>query len=335
MAGLGLEPESPYAALQDLAETLGAPVVVTPKAKGAIPDNHPLAAGTVGLTRTDPVYTLVEKADCIVAVGFDVVELVKPWRVEAPLIWIAPWPDPDPVVPAVVEFAAALAPILQRLADGEPPAQVAGPNTWGADAVAELRRQLTAVHLAVPQPGRMLPQTVLTSLHAAVTSRSTGRRRRIAQDLRVAGMAHPYARSFPAFERPIQYGVPLPAAIAASLAIPGQPVLCLTGDAGLTMVAGELNVLRRLRCPVIVVVLNDGAIDLIRSQQMRAGKPVFGTEFPEVDFVALGVAFGIRSTRVDNKDSLAQALQSALAQPTPALIEVMLDPIGYPTTPPR
>ena len=48
-------------------------------AKGALPDNHALSAGTVGLTRTDPIYTLIDEADCLIAVGFDV-ELVKPWK---------------------------------------------------------------------------------------------------------------------------------------------------------------------------------------------------------------------------------------------------------------
>ena len=79
VAGLGLEPEQPYGALCELAEAANAPVIMLPKAKGAIPDNHPLAAGVIGLTRTDPVYEMLDEADCIIAVGFDVVELVKKW----------------------------------------------------------------------------------------------------------------------------------------------------------------------------------------------------------------------------------------------------------------
>ncbi|MCJ7602934.1 MAG: thiamine pyrophosphate-binding protein, partial [Desulfobulbaceae bacterium] len=73
VVGLGLEPEKPYAALRQLAETAHAPVIVTPKAKGSLPADHPLAAGTIGLTRTDPAYEILDEADCIVALGFDVV----------------------------------------------------------------------------------------------------------------------------------------------------------------------------------------------------------------------------------------------------------------------
>ncbi len=74
------------------------------------------------------------------------------------------------------------------------------------------------------------------------------------------------------------------AAIGAALAAPGTHALCLTGDAGLAMTLGELGVLSRCDLPVTVIVLNDGAIDLIRSHQRRSGKPVYATEFAPPDF---------------------------------------------------
>ena len=48
LAGLGLEPEAPYGALQALAEAANAPVIVSPKGKGALRDDHPLSAGVIG-----------------------------------------------------------------------------------------------------------------------------------------------------------------------------------------------------------------------------------------------------------------------------------------------
>src|SRR5690606_31540327 len=70
-------------------------------------------------------------------------------------------------------------------------------------------------------------------------------------------------------------GFALPAAIGAHLATPDLPVVCLTGDAGMSMVVGELGLVARRQTPILIIVLNDGAIDLIRSQQVRAGKPVY------------------------------------------------------------
>ena len=84
VAGLGLEPEAPYSEIRRLAESLGAPVIDTPKSKGAVSADHPLYIGTLGLTRHDPVYQLLDEADCVIALGFDVVELVKPGIIRSP-----------------------------------------------------------------------------------------------------------------------------------------------------------------------------------------------------------------------------------------------------------
>ncbi|HXF64138.1 MAG TPA: thiamine pyrophosphate-binding protein, partial [Caldilineaceae bacterium] len=138
VAGLGLEPQRPYAALAGLAESLRAPVITTPKAKGALPDDHPLSAGTVGLTRTDPVYTLLDEADAIVAAGFDVVELVKPWQTNVPVVWVAPWENRDPVLPAAVELVGDLNLLLSQLADTTSGAEA----SWGEARVAAFRSGL-------------------------------------------------------------------------------------------------------------------------------------------------------------------------------------------------
>jgi len=82
-----------------------------------------------------------------------------------------------------------------------------------------------------------------------------------------------------------------------------------------------------------VVVFNDAAIDLIRSHQVRSGHPVFGTEFAAPDFSQIGAAYGLAAYRVTDEAECAQAMQTALASGRPALIEAMIDPISYPTTP--
>ena len=128
-------------------------------------------------------------------------------------------------------------------------------------------------------------------------------------------------------------GFALPSAIGASFALGGQPTVCLTGDAGMAMVMGELGVLAQWQLPVIVVVLNDSAIDLIRSHQIRAGKPVYGTEFPSPHFAQIATAYGLAAARVTSDHEYADALSTALASGRPMVIEVMLDPSSYPTTP--
>jgi acetolactate synthase-1/2/3 large subunit len=329
VAGLGLEPQRPYAALAALAERLHAPVVVTPKAKGALPDNHPLAAGTIGLTRTDPVYALVGEADCLVAVGYDVVELVLPWNVTAPTLWVAPWPNVDPTIPAAIELVGDQDALLRSLCAAAPSVEA----TWGAARVRAFHAA-QAAPVGNAAPHRVLPQDVLACLRRALPADSV---------LAVDVGSHKIfsSLSWPAL-KPNRFlvsnglssmGYGLPAAIGAALATPGRPVACLTGDAGLAMVLGELGVVAQLNLPVMVVVLNDGAIDLIRSHQVRAGKPVFGTEFLPPSFTQIATAYGIAAQRIEQAQDLPAALAWALDLNRPSLVEVMLDPVSYPTTP--
>lgn len=330
LAGLGLEPERPYAALHALAEAARAPVAVTPKAKGALPDNHALSAGTVGLTRTDPIYTLIDEADCLIAVGFDVVELVKPWKHPAPLIWAATWPNHDPVISAAVEIVGSLPDALTALAQG--PFNVA--PDWGSARVASFHNATRPQPLPEPAPGRLLPQTVLAALRRyapadAFLAVDVGSHKIFSSLQWPAFMSNRFLVS----NGLSCMGYALPAAIGAALAAPGTHALCLTGDAGLAMTLGELGVLSRCDLPVTVIVLNDGAIDLIRSHQRRVGKPVYATEFAPPDFTHIAKAFGLPAQRVSDEAQLEAALQDQLARTRPALIEVMLDPASYPTTP--
>ena len=332
LVGLGLEPEAPYTALRELAEVSNAPVIVLPKAKGAISDDHPLAAGTLGLTRTDPVYKILDEADCVIAVGFDVVELVKKWEHPAPLLWIANWANTDPVLPAAAEYVGPIGPALQRLSDNA----FATDPAWGAARVQRLRAKLDARPLPAPERGHLLPQTVLAAM-----------RRHLPADglLTVDVGSH---KIFSSLEWPSLHpnrfflsnglscmGFALPAAIGGALAQPGAGVFCLIGDAGLAMCLGELNVLARLDLPVTVVVLVDNAIDLIRSHQRRQGTPIHGTEFPAPDFCAIATAHGIPSAKVTSEAECDAALARAIGSGGPFLVEAHIDPIGYPTTPGR
>jgi acetolactate synthase-1/2/3 large subunit len=118
---------------------------------------------------------------------------------------------------------------------------------------------------------------------------------------------------------------------AAALGV--QNVLCLTGDAGLAMMLGELGTLAEAGGPVVVVVFKDDALDLIRSHQHRAGLPTFGTEFTGPDFVRIAEAHGIQGLRAEGPEAAAIAAESALRSGKPLLIEAAIDPAAYPTTP--
>ena len=329
VAGLGLEPERPYEALRELAEGIKAPLIVTPKGKGNLPDDHPLAAGIIGLTRTDPAYEIVDEADCIVAVGFDVVELVKPWDQTAPLIWLAPWANDDPVISAACELVGPMQPVLQQLSDLAP---VVDPD-WGEARVTAFRQKVAAQILPAPTAGRMLPQSVLKVIRQqappdTLVTTDVGSHKILTALTWPAYASNRYMVSNGLSA--MSFG--FPAAIAASLIL-DQPTVCITGDGGLAMVMGELGLLAELNLPVIVVVMNDSALDLIRSGQIRGGKPAFGTEFVNPDFAHIAKAYNLDFYRISTETEGAEAVKAALVSARPALIEALIDPVSYPTAP--
>lgn len=328
--GLGLEPGKPYAQIRQLAESLGAPVIDTPKSKGALSAAHPLFAGAIGLTHSDPAYALLDEADCIIALGFDVVELVKPWDYQTPLIWIAGWRNHDPQLDCALEVVGDISEILQSL--GSPTANVA--NDWGATRTRRYRERLAARTSPDAAAGRISPQDFLAALREhspddIILTTDVGSHKIFA------------ALEWPALQ-PNRYfvsnglsamGFGLCSAIAAAL-VARQPVVCISGDAGLAMVMGELGLLARLELPVLVAVMNDSALDLIRSAQRRRGLATVGTEFSNPDYGKVAAAYGLAYHKVESRADCADGIRSWREQGKPMLLDVLLDPAGYPTSVP-
>jgi len=123
----------------------------------------------------------------------------------------------------------------------------------------------------------------------------------------------------------------LPFALGAKAARPDAPVICVTGDGGFGHVWSELETARRMRLPVIVVVLNNQ----ILGYQKHAELSLFGDftdvcDFEAVDHAAIARACGCAGTRVERPEDLAQALRDALASGAVTVIDVITDQRAYP-----
>ena len=113
-------------------------------------------------------------------------------------------------------------------------------------------------------------------------------------------------------------GFGIPAAMAAAQ-ITKQPAICITGDGGLAMVMGELSLAVEADLPVIIVVMNDNALDLN------------GTTFTNPNYAIVAQGYGLKHYHVDSTASCKKAVQAALQARKPCLIDVQIDPSGYPT----
>ena len=325
VVGLGLEPEKPYSQLCALAESLQAPVIDTPKIKGALSSDHPLFVGTLGLTMTDPAYEILDASDCILAVGFDPVELVRPWNQTQPLIWISNWENQDPHIDAACELVGDIADILNNLLDSNH----RGSEIWGKKQVESWKVAHQAKPVTNPAPNRIFPSDVLDSIREHTPPETI-----VTTDVgshKIFTCLHWRAlrpNTFFVSNGLSVMGFGLTSAIAAARAT-RRPTVCITGDAGLAMMMGELALLVELDLPVIVVVMNDSALDLIRFAQKRKNLQVFGTEFANPDYERIAAAFGIAFARIQNKSECDVAVEAAVESRKPALLEVMIDPAGY------
>ena len=310
VVGLGLEPSRPYRQIRELAESLGAPVIDTPKSKGALNADHPLFAGTIGLTRDDPVYQLLDEADAIIAIGFDVVELVKPWDYQLPLIWIADWQNDDPTISCELELVGDVAQILDAI--GLVEAKTA--PGWGMERLRRFQIEQNQLQLPAPARGRILPQTFLKSLREIspadiILTTDVGSHKIFAALEWQPRLPNRYFVS----NGLSAMGFGLSSAIAAA-EVSGEPVVCVTGDAGLAMVMGELGLLVERGLPVLVAVMNDSALDLIRSAQLRRGRAAFGTEFHNPDYEHIAKAFGLRYRKVGSRQACDAAIRAGLSE---------------------
>jgi len=327
VAGHGLEPERPYAQLRALAEALQAPVIDTPKSKGALPADHPLFAGTIGLTTNDPVYELLDESDCILAIGFDVVELVKPWRQPQPLIWIANWENQDPHIDSHCEFVGEIGPILAELTSS---VRMSNP-AWGAIKLAAWREAHPVPHSMQADLNHQTisPADVLSAVRAntppeIIVTTDVGSHK-------IFTCLHWQAlrpNTFFVSNGLSVMGFGLTAAIGAAYTT-REPAICITGDAGLAMMLGELSLLVELDLPVLVVVMNDSALDLIRFAQRKKQVQTFGTEFTNPDYEKIADGYGLSYARISTHMEFETAIERAIELRKPALLDVQIDPVGY------
>ena len=327
---IGLEATEPArcAATRRLVEALGCPALVTYKAKGVIPDAHPLFGGV--FTAGEAEVPLLRDADLIILAGADPVEFIgQPWRFAAPILDLAcaaramEYRKPQLAIIGAWEIAAAAL------------AEDAARRAWPDGAVAGLRAAwLKSLENTAAGNRGMAPSDIIRTTQD--TCRRLGADPRVSVD---AG-AHMFAATtFWQAERPgdllisnglATMGYALPAAIAAAWHDPVRGAVAFTGDGGILMAIGELATAATLRLNLTVMVLNDATLSLIDIKKGGRDLPEGALDWPEVDFAQVMQGMGGKAWRVTDAAGLEAALAEAMALPGPRLIDVRTDPSSYP-----
>ena len=120
-------------------------------------------------------------------------------------------------------------------------------------------------------------------------------------------------------------------ALGAKVAAPDAPVICISGDGGFGHCWADLETARRMRLPVVLIVLNNGVLGYQKDAETAIyGQHTDAVFFEPVDHAAIARACGCNGRRVERADDLLPAIQEALAADCPTLIEVITDPNGRP-----
>ena len=120
-------------------------------------------------------------------------------------------------------------------------------------------------------------------------------------------------------------GYGLPAAIAASLAAPGRPIVALVGDGGLGMTVAELETAVREGARPIVLCFDNARYGTIHDHQSRRGLPPVASNLGPVDWAGIAAGFGVTGVRIDTDDAVEPALRAALASRQPTLLHLLVD----------
>lgn len=115
----------------------------------------------------------------------------------------------------------------------------------------------------------------------------------------------------------------MPHAIGAQASFPGRQVISLSGDGGFAMLMGDLLTLRQSRLPVKVVIFNNSTLGFVQMEMQSAGQINWGVDLANPDFAAMARAAGIHGVRVEDPGELEAAVADTLAQPGPAVLDVV------------
>jgi acetolactate synthase-1/2/3 large subunit len=338
LAGNGVLRRNASEQLRAFAKGLHVPVAVTFMGKGAVDDRSHLSLMAVGLQARDHVLTGFDRADLVIAVGYDLVEYAPArWNPDGKkrIVHIDTQPaDVDVAYQPEVELAGDIDGALERLLAALLPLGIGGRNATQRHEAkevlvnADLRTELLAdLDVCVnDQNYPIKPQRAIYELRRALGPK----------DIVVSDVgAHKVwvARLYQAYEPNTviisngfaSMGIGLPGAIAAKLVHPDRKVVALTGDGGFLMNSQELETAKRIGANVVVVIWRDDGYGLIDwKQRNEFGRP-FAVEFGNPDFVAYARSFGIAGFRPESADDLYPTLMRALETDGPAVVEVPID----------
>ena len=328
-----------------LAEKLGVPVVTTIMGKGALPTDHPLYIGNMGMHGNVASNTAVSECDLLFSIGtrFNdrITGKISEFAKNAKIVHI----DVDAAsisrnivvdVPIVADAKEAIEKFTEIAV---PPKHAEG---W-AERLQALRAEKP---ISMPREGDLTPQDIMEGINAqfpeAIFTTDVGQNQMWAtQFLQLRGKSKLLTSGGLG-----TMGYGLPAAVGAALGRPDLPIVSISGDGGFQMNEQELATAVCQELPITICILNNSYLGNVRQWQemfyggrysctclkKRKGCAAWcsnpNAQCPPYipDFVKLAESYGIEGIRVTRREEVAAAFERAKAnKKAPTLIEFIID----------
>lgn len=313
--------------LREFAEKTQIPVTTTLMGKGAIPEDHPLSLGMVGMHGTYYANYAVSHSDLLIAVGarFD-----------------------DRVTGRLDTFATQAKVIHIDIDAAELGKNVRPHHILNGDAKLVLQELLSRVE--IPQTKEWLDQIAVWKKEHPLSYCQDGDKikpqyvieqlRKLAGENAVVttevGQNQMWAAQYYKVSKPGTFissgglgtmGFGLPAAVGAQIGRPDDLVISISGDGSFQMNLQELATIVQQQLPIKIIILNNGYLGMVRQwQELFHNKRYSQTELiPVPDFVKLADAYGIAGYRVQSPEEVGPVLEQALNHPGAVVVDIVID----------
>ena len=331
LVGQGVILSESESVLQQLVEKADLPFACTLMGLSALPSDHPLHMGMLGMHGNYAPNIKTNECDVLIAIGmrFDdrVTGDVERYARQAKVIHIEIDPaEIDKNIRADVPIIADAKEALEALVE------MIDPNQH-SDWIGEFREaQATEAEMVVSRD--LYPQNENMSMGEVVNRLSArlGGEGILVTDVGQHQMIASRYFKFATTKSNVTsgglgtMGFALPAALGAKLGAPDRPVVAVIGDGGFQMTLQELATIFQTKAAVKIVILNNNFLGMVRQwQQLFFDKRYSFTEMTNPDFVRISEAYGIPALKIDKREQLEEGLGAMLQTEGPFLLEVVVE----------
>jgi acetolactate synthase-1/2/3 large subunit len=316
--------------LRKFCEKTGIGVISTFMAKGAVDMDSDFSLFTVGLGSKDRMNLVIDEADLVLALGFDMVEyhpsLWNPNRdkriIHADFLPAEIDENYHPEVEVVGDLAHFLWMLNERLDSN-------GVKEYDLKHQTEARNDMMddlSEYANDNQEGAIRPQKALWDCRQVLGPHDVLLSDVGAHKMWIARHYHCHEPNTCLIPNGFcSMGFALPGAIAASLVAPENRVLGIAGDAGFLMNVQEMETAKRLNSNLVMFIWEDHEYGLIAWKQETEFGHHTDLAFGNPDWMMLAASFGWHGHRCDNSADLQGTLEKALSEDGPSLVVIPID----------